>query len=70
MHEALAAVESFAFLDLGMRQVQAHIAPRNFPSRRVAERRGYLCKSWRAADPQWDGETQSMLVYERRPGRN
>jgi len=62
--EALSALEQHAFRVLRLTLIEAHIAPENLASRRVVERRGYQAISARPANAQWDGETDTMLVYQ------
>lgn len=67
IHEALDLLHGHASRELRIRQFEAHIACENIVSRRVAERRGYRCVGQRAADPRWDGDTASMLIYVLQP---
>jgi RimJ/RimL family protein N-acetyltransferase len=61
--EALGLLHSHASSALGLRRFEAHIAPANLPSLRVAERFGYLLVGERLADPRWDGDTDRVLIY-------
>jgi ribosomal-protein-serine acetyltransferase len=61
--EALNLLHSYAVGELGLRQLEAHIASENAASRRVAERLGYLLVGQRPTDPLWDGEAATMLIY-------
>jgi RimJ/RimL family protein N-acetyltransferase len=69
MAEALELLHSHATRSLLMQRFEAHIAPTNLPSRRVAQRCGYLLAGERPADPHWDGDTDRVLIYALSPGR-
>jgi RimJ/RimL family protein N-acetyltransferase len=48
---------------LGLRKLEAHIAPDNVASRRLVERRGYRVVGRRPARPEWDGDVPFILIY-------
>jgi RimJ/RimL family protein N-acetyltransferase len=50
---------------LGLHQLEAHIAPDNLASRRVAERAGFCVAGQRPATPYWDGDVPHVLIYTR-----
>jgi RimJ/RimL family protein N-acetyltransferase len=50
---------------LGLRHLEAHIAPDNHASRRVAERQGFRLVGERPAAPYWDGDVGQILIYAR-----
>jgi RimJ/RimL family protein N-acetyltransferase len=67
--EGLGLLHGHAASALGLQRFEAHIAPENVPSRRVAERCGYVLTGERPADPHWDGDTDRVLIYARGTGR-
>lgn len=65
--EALQALHTHAARHLGLLRLDAHIAAENWASRRVVERHGYVLQAARRADPQWDGDASSVLIYALTP---
>jgi RimJ/RimL family protein N-acetyltransferase len=63
--EALELVCGQARGSLELRHVEAHIAPDNVASRRVAERQGFRIVGQRPAVAQWDGDVRCVLIYSR-----
>ena len=62
MNEALTALLSYAFVDLGLHRIEADVDPRNVSSTRLLEtlgfeREGYLRERWVAS-----GETQDSVL--------
>lgn len=68
VREAVDVLQAHARASLGLRRLEAHIAEENHASRRVVERLGYLLTGQRPADPEWDGDTRTMLIYARTLG--
>jgi RimJ/RimL family protein N-acetyltransferase len=63
MAEALQVLTDHATRGLGLRRLEAHIAPENTESARVVEKQGYRIDRPRAATPERDGDTSSILIY-------
>jgi RimJ/RimL family protein N-acetyltransferase len=69
MHEALTALVSYAFQDLGLRRLEADIDPRNDRSARSLERLGFLREGllrerWVVADEISDTALYGLLARE------
>jgi ribosomal-protein-serine acetyltransferase len=63
MAEALQMLTDHATRGLGLRRIEAHIAPENTLSARVVEKQGFRIDGHRAAAPERDGDTSSILIY-------
>jgi RimJ/RimL family protein N-acetyltransferase len=63
--EAVQILMEHAGRELGLRYLEAHIAPENTASRRLAERQGFHLVGHRPADPRWDGDVDRVLIYAR-----